>query len=63
MRASCLTMIVKKGLSQQVTMGQLYKETLTKKFRETDFQTKRKANAKAGKEQASSVQETERKPV
>lgn len=45
-------------------MGQLYKEEmLAKKFREIDFQTKRKANAKAGKEQASSVQEKERKPV
>ena len=45
-------------------MGQLYKEEmLAKKFRETDFQAKRKINAKAVKEQASSIQETERKAM
>lgn len=54
----------KKGLSQQVTMGQLYKEEmLAKKFRETDFQAKRNINAKAIKEQASSIQETDKKAM
>lgn len=45
-------------------MGQLRKEEmLAKKFRERDFQAKRKGNAMAVKEQASSVQEIERNPV
>lgn len=39
----------KKELSQKVTIGQLHKEMLAKKSRETDFQAQRKANAKAVK--------------